>query len=194
MTTTPTLPVQARGWHTRERILDAAVTCLGEEGYSAATTSRIQALAGVSRGSLLHHFPSRDALLIAAVQRLLEARTDDLGIEAAESIDHAIEKVWATFDSPLFRATVQLWAAAQNDAELAAALAPREHEFGAVIRRSMRRLFGSEVAGHPRFAEFIAILLTSMRGAALTYAFEDRDHRTDPHLALWKSLAATWLD
>jgi hypothetical protein len=33
-----------------------------------------------------------------------------------------------------------------------------------------------------------------MRGVALTYTFEPRDHRRDPHLTAWKNLAHTYLD
>jgi hypothetical protein len=32
-----------------------------------------------------------------------------------------------------------------------------------------------------------------MRGVALVYAFEDRPAATDPHVALWKRLAARLL-
>ncbi|WP_369214020.1 TetR/AcrR family transcriptional regulator [Streptomyces flavofungini] len=56
------LPVQERSRNTRGRIPAAAVTCLAEDGYTATTTPRIQERAGVSRGSMLHQFPSRDAL------------------------------------------------------------------------------------------------------------------------------------
>ena len=38
------------------------------------------------------------------------------------------------------------------------------------------------------------LLFTSMRGVALVYAFDDRPATTDPHLALWKRLAARMLD
>ena len=61
---------EARTATSRARILDAAVACLVESGYSGATTLQIQARAGVSRGRLLHHFPSRDELLVAASRHL----------------------------------------------------------------------------------------------------------------------------
>ena len=38
------------------------------------------------------------------------------------------------------------------------------------------------------------LILTSMRGVGLTYAFDLRDPRTDPHLSLWKGLARTLLE
>ena len=65
---------QRRGIAVQERILDAAVRALVEHGYAGTSTLRIQEIAEVSRGSLLHQFPSRDALLVAAVQHLAEAR------------------------------------------------------------------------------------------------------------------------
>lgn len=190
------LPVQKRAWDTRERILEAAVACLAEDGYAATTTSRIQERAGVSRGSLLHQFPARDDLLIAAVQHLAEQRTADIPTNAsgAASVDDAVEAIWATFHGPLFRAAIQLWAAAAHNPDLAAALRPREHELGRRIRGVIVELFGPERAGHPDFPELAQLLLSSMRGVALTYTFEQRDHDRDPNLAIWKRYAHRTLD
>ncbi len=90
----------------RARILDAAVECLVECGYGDATTLRIQARAGVSRGRLLHHFPSREALLVAASQHLATERlhrTDQrilaipADLPAEQRLDRAIELMWETF-------------------------------------------------------------------------------------------------
>jgi AcrR family transcriptional regulator len=189
------LPVQKRAWDTRERILTAAVTCLAEDGYAATTTSRIQERAGVSRGSLLHQFPSRDDLLIAAVQHLAMRRVDQIDVpEAAGTIDDAVEQIWLTFHGPLFKAALQLWAAAQHNPQLAAALRPPEHDLGGHVRQLITRLFGPEHVAHPGFADFAPVLLASMRGVALTYTFEPRDHRSDPNLAAWKRLAHRILD
>jgi AcrR family transcriptional regulator len=191
------LPVQARAWDTRSRILEAAVGCLAQDGYAAATTSRIQARSGVSRGSLLHQFPSKDDLLIAAVQHLASARTADLDGEPEgpeHDVDASIEALWTTMHGTLFAATLELWIAAKNNAELAAALAPREHELGRVIRRAIAGLFGPKIAEQKGFGDFVTVLLTSMRGVALTYTFEPRDPARDPNLAVWKRLARRYLD
>jgi len=188
-----TLPVQQRAWETRERILTAAVECLAEEGYTATTTSRIQARAGVSRGSLLHQFPSRDDLLIAAVQHLGAQRASDYDVAEAggspADADRAVEALWATFTGPLFSAALQLWVAAQHNPDLAASLAPHERELGRRIRAAAAAIFGERNAAHPRFGELLSLLLSSMRGVALTYTFEPRDAASDPHLASWRRLA-----
>lgn len=190
------MPVQQRAWETRVRILEAAVDCLATEGYAAATTTRIQERAGVSRGSLLHQFPAKDDLLIAAVQHLAAARTRDLDTQAdrtAGDLDAAIETLWDTLHGPLFSATLELWIAAKNNADLAAALTPHEHELGRSIRAAIADMFGAGLACREDFAEFVSLVLSSMRGVALTYTFERRDHAKEPMLASWKRLARLYL-
>jgi hypothetical protein len=55
-------------------------------------------------------------------------------------------------------------------------------------------MFGPELSALPGFPELVGGLLTSMRGAALTYTFERLDHRRDPNLAVWKRLARVYLE
>ena len=57
---------------TRARILEAAVTCLFKAGYGATTTVSVAAEAGVSRGAMLHHFPSKADLMLATLAHVLE--------------------------------------------------------------------------------------------------------------------------
>jgi AcrR family transcriptional regulator len=187
----------------RARILDAAVACLVEGGYAGATTVRIQARAGVSRGRLLHHFPSRDQLLVAASRHLATERlrrtgerVDELAgeLDRTARLDRAIELLWETFAEPHFWAAVELWTAARTNDELRAALLPEEREIGAAIRAGMDRFYGPDLVRHPRYAEVRDLLFTSMRGVGLAYALEHRDPRTDPHLPLWKQVARTLLD
>ncbi|MDV6311168.1 TetR/AcrR family transcriptional regulator [Gordonia amicalis] len=70
--------VQQLSGVTRTRILDAAIRVLVDRGYSGASTVAIQNEAGMSRGRLLHHYPSRDALLMAAVGHLARTRIEEL--------------------------------------------------------------------------------------------------------------------
>lgn len=175
------------------------MTCLAHEGYAATMTSRIQELAGVSHGSILHQFPSRDDLLVAAVQHLAARRDggldlDDEALDVGGDIDRAIDVMWSTFHGPLFSAALQLWVASAHNPSLAAALAPRERELGQRNRERIRRLFGERHTQHPRFADLISLLHNSMRGVALTYAFAPRDVSADPHLEVWRRTAHRMLE
>lgn len=187
----------------RSRILDAAVACLVESGYAGATTLQIQARAGVSRGRLLHHFPSRDLLLVAAsrhlaIERIRGARAqldeDAEYLEPEQRLDRAVDRMWQTFSEPYFWAAVELWTAARTNEELRTVLLPEEREVGAEIRLWLDRFFGPELCAHPRYAMVRDLLFTSMRGVGLTYALDHREPATEPHLTLWKAFARTLLD
>jgi len=68
----------------RERVLDALERILIEDGERAATMDATARAAGVSKGGLLYHFGTKDALESALVARLEELVDEDIAaIEAA---------------------------------------------------------------------------------------------------------------
>ncbi|MDF1703536.1 MAG: TetR/AcrR family transcriptional regulator [Aeromicrobium sp.] len=190
----------ARSRVTQQHLLDTAVEVLIEHGYSGASTLKIQQRAGVSRGRLLHQYPHRDALLVAAVQHIAEGRvraTHESGRwpdDPAERVAAAIDSMWSTYHQGYFWAATELWLAARQNRALAEALRPREHALGAAIREAVDGMFGPEITAHPRYAAVRDLLNSSMRGVALTYAFDPRDPSADPNLASWRSLALRELD
>jgi TetR/AcrR family transcriptional repressor of nem operon len=50
----------------RRKLLDAALSLIREQGYSATTIDALCARAGVAKGSFFHHFPDKQALAVAA--------------------------------------------------------------------------------------------------------------------------------
>jgi len=57
-------------------IVDAAKDIVVEEGAAHMTLDAVAARAGISKGGLLHHFPTKEALLEAMVERLIGAREE----------------------------------------------------------------------------------------------------------------------
>lgn len=55
---------------TRLQIVEAALRCFVDLGYSGTTTTVIAEKAGLSRGAMLHHFPSKIDIVRAAVEHL----------------------------------------------------------------------------------------------------------------------------
>jgi AcrR family transcriptional regulator len=62
----------------RDRILDAYEDVLAVEGERYATLDAVAAKAGVSKGGLLYHFPSKDRLADALCDRLLVLAAEDV--------------------------------------------------------------------------------------------------------------------
>lgn len=62
---------------TRSAVLEAAERLLGERG-TRVSVAEIAADAGVSKSGLLHHFPSKDELLLAVAEHGLETFKDEV--------------------------------------------------------------------------------------------------------------------
>jgi AcrR family transcriptional regulator len=63
----------AVGDERRLRILDAAVEHFSQRGFHASSLARIAADVGITQGGLLHHFRSKEELLVAVLARIDES-------------------------------------------------------------------------------------------------------------------------
>lgn len=68
----------------RERILDAALEVIARRGYSAAGVQEIISLSSTSKGSFYFHFPSKERMVMA----LLERMSDKLVNKVSDSVKH----------------------------------------------------------------------------------------------------------
>src|ERR1700748_3117176 len=63
------IPLTARGAETRDRIVHAAADLMYVKGVHATTLDDIRAATGVSKSQLYRHFPDKDALVHAVIDR-----------------------------------------------------------------------------------------------------------------------------
>ncbi|HEY0217442.1 MAG TPA: TetR/AcrR family transcriptional regulator [Cellulomonas sp.] len=71
----------AKGRAKRREIIDQAMALFGEEGYRGASLREIAARCGLSHPGLLHHFPTKESLLLAVLEHRDEADTAWLALE-----------------------------------------------------------------------------------------------------------------
>jgi TetR/AcrR family transcriptional repressor of nem operon len=56
------------GLGAKEKLLDASLSLIREQGFAATTVDALCGRAGVTKGAFFHHFESKDALGVAAVE------------------------------------------------------------------------------------------------------------------------------
>jgi len=187
---TTRVPQEERTRAMRQRLLDATVECLVERGWSGTSTTLVSQRAGVSRGAQLHHFPTKDDLVLAAVEHLSEARGAELDAAAAELPSgrrrtRAVLDMLAThFTSSVFTAALELWVAARTDDALRAAVGPLEQRIGRDIhRRTVELLHVDE--SRPGARELVQATLDLVRGLGLANTITDDAARRKRILDEW---------
>ncbi|GLY25435.1 TetR family transcriptional regulator [Micromonospora sp. NBRC 101691] len=192
------MPQQERSRATRTRLLEATVDCLVEHGWSGTTTTVVATRAGVSRGAQLHHYPTRAALVTAAVVHLAERRAAELRTEAEalpagpRRLDRVIDMLAAAFTGPLFVAALELWVAARTDPELRAALVPLEARVGREMHRLTVALLDADER-RPGVREAVQATLDLLRGLGVANLLTDDSTRRTALLNTWKRQLATLL-
>ncbi|MGV8873848.1 MAG: TetR/AcrR family transcriptional regulator [Rhodococcus sp. (in: high G+C Gram-positive bacteria)] len=178
----------------RRRVVEATVECLVEHGYAGTTTQRVQVQAGVSRGALLHHFPSKPAMFLAAVSHVGEQQ--DLAIRAAaersvsgsDRVEFAFEVLHDAMSGPLYLAGYELWMAARTDSDLRSVLAPYERTVGQNLRELGVLIFGPEFSTQPGFPTAFESLVQMFRGLALTGVLRENPDREKELIAAWSAV------
>jgi AcrR family transcriptional regulator len=132
---------------TRTKLLDAAVESLVELGYARTSTIEVARRAGVSRGAMLHHFPSKQSLLVAACDHSIERHADEVRAvvgavpEGADRVDVVIDLLWGIMRGPTFAAPFELTAAARTDPELRPVVAAMGLRIDSVLQAASDELF-----------------------------------------------------
>lgn len=165
---------QERSAQTRARLVDAAFACLLEVGYAGTTVGAVQQRAGVARGTLLHHFPTRSALMVGVVEDIAQRRLAVLSEpgpggagRAGDDWDALVDLVWSDLRSPAFTAALELWVAARTDHDLRAALVPVQERLFGTVHRSVTALVGDDDPRVPTLVQFSIDLLTGSRLAGI---------------------------
>ena len=141
---------QRKSAQTRLKMLEAAVDCLVEGGYTGLTTARVAERAAISRGAMHHHFATRIDLVSAVVEHVFYQRMrlfleDYLGSMAKDQneqlIDLATQAHWRSVQTREYAAYLELAVAARTDAELNAAFEPAARRFDEVWTAEMIESF-----------------------------------------------------
>jgi AcrR family transcriptional regulator len=158
----------------RGRLLQATVDCLVDFGYAGTTTTAVVKRAGVSRGAILHHFPTKADLVATAVGFVLERRNEDFKRNFSRLprddrlIDAVLDALWKEVNGPTFYAWLELIVASRTNPALHKKVNPIAEQWAESIDATFRTIFGFPRTPdkHP-FALAPLVTFTIMEGLAI---------------------------
>ena len=149
---------------TQEALVDAAIDLLIERGWAATTAVAVCERAGVTRGALVHHYPTLSALLAHALESLYDDFTRPRATRPTTMVE-LLDVMWGAMGDRRFKAVIEAWSAAGNDPDLAAEIGPAIARFAKLVSPA-----GAGRDGPLRSAEaksFLLVAREAMLGLAL---------------------------
>ena len=171
---------------TRDRILDAAIDCFIKLGYTNVTTAKVASTAGVSRGAMLHHFPSKTELIQAAVEylhgKLLEDYTQRVNAipKSKKGKQHrraGLDAYWEHLTGDLAVAYHELCVAGRTDPELQQILQSASARFAEHVHQTNAVLFKEWNDRGDRYLLAMDVTKFMMEGMAVGQLTVDRKKR-----------------
>lgn len=188
---------------TQDKLLEATISCIVELGYAGTSTTLVCQRAGVSRGAQVHHYPTKAALVAAAIERLFARMHDEfrsrLGGASptsdppaqAPDLDSTFAELWALYQGPTLCAWMELLIAARTDDALRERLREVDQRFFADAKQTCRRLLGMEQSpGHDDavIAGLARLILSVFDGLALNHLLGHPEGDYELSLSLFKEM------
>jgi AcrR family transcriptional regulator len=169
---------------TRGKLIAAAIDTLYRSGYTAATTIEVAKRAKVSRGAMLHQFPTRVDMLLAVAQHIIDEdrafRKEQLGSEPGPKRFFAATEVsWAVYSKPSTIALLEILMATRSDKDLRKGMEPFRHVW-IEGRRSAALRMASDL-GVDKVEELETLIMLQqacLRGLAIELMFARTPERT----------------
>jgi AcrR family transcriptional regulator len=174
---------------TRNQIITAAIHCIVESSYANTTTMKIAAQAGLSRGAMLHHFPSKMDIIRAVVDYLHEKRLQGFrrSVKAipdgADTVGLAVKSYWEHVNHPLYIAIFELSVAARTDKELQDILRPAQLAFDQEWYATARELFPQWQSDREAFDLALNLSQQLMEGMSISHFTHAREVNQEQLLA-----------
>lgn len=155
---------------TRHAAINAAIALLHEVGYAATSTTLVQMRAGLSRGAMLHQFPTKARLMAAVLEHVFvlhraayAAALAPLGDARAQLL--ALPRAaWALFYQAPAAAELEISLAARSDAELAGAVKPVRMRIDAMAHSAFADLARAADIREDAIEGLFGLALSAVRG------------------------------
>lgn len=163
----------------RERICRAVADCLVQHGYADTSISRVAAHAGVSKGALQHHFPSKEDMMAATAEWLLGNATflhlrNTRSPRAERSTERELMRTWEKGASTAeFSALLEILVKMRTDAKLRSRLGHRLRDWQEQAARLTREGYEAASGNDDEVELLMAMNTCLIRGLVIQQQYTD---------------------
>jgi AcrR family transcriptional regulator len=178
---------------TRERLLNSALEVMEKTGAGHLSLQDVAKMAGMTTGAVQHHFPSKAALMMQVLSRLIDSLESSSDIWPSphwplkQRADHFVQQAWQQlYGQPRFLSAWTAYLAARDDAAMTAHIVEQR----AAIQLRVKQRFAAafpEMASGPQADTRIQCVFTTLRGLGLVRPFASPDI-VQPQLAVLSEL------
>ena len=177
----------------RMRLADAAYQVIAERGHSGLRMAAVAEQAGVSQGALLHHFPDKDSVTLAAIRHALAIAHDEAEKKLSRTTDTVDELLDIMLDD--FRSFFlgdQFWVALgiTLDASKTSRMEPDIRQIVNELRQPVYERWKQRLMSigwnNDRAAEIVRTAAALVSGSAIRKLWADRDAVTEDIEDKWR--------
>jgi AcrR family transcriptional regulator len=164
---------------TRNRVIQAALTCIIERGYYRASSNEIARTAGVSWGVIQHHFGTREGLMLAVLQKGSSDFAQSVeeihisGGTTASRVNQLVDTFSFHYARPYYLAQVQILLNMDRDPRTS----PRVRETMRLVagrtNAHVRRLLKEALGAAAEVSDLTTTIFLVLRGFGLTQQLLD---------------------
>ena len=188
-----------RSEETRTRILKAAANLIRKRGYARFRTAEVAKEAGLSRGAQLHHFPTKDSLVVATLEhvfeqaQMLSRRRASAMNRPRDLIEAVIEDAREFFFSEHFMVAIDIVLSTSTDQSVRKQIL----DISRKARRPAEAAWAEALAANgvpgQLASDLVALTLSLVRGMALRTLWDNDPKWFDELFALWRQMIKVFL-
>lgn len=190
---------QTRSLLTRAKLIEGTLDVIYEVGFKSATTERFAAKAGVSRGAMLHHFPTREDIIAAAMEHLLQSGTEEIRAKVSEvnagtvSMDDLIDFIWRLYSGRFFYLSLEMVVEARSNALFRMKMVPVLKEFHSALDTIWRSLIGQDAHRARRAVVILNLTVCLLRGMGVQTVLRSDNTYYEEMIEMWKQVLPSLL-
>src|ERR1700692_3558308 len=188
-----------RSEETRTRILKAAANLIRKRGYARFRTAEVAQEAGLSRGAQLHHFPTKDSLVVATLEyvfeqaQVLSRRRASAVNRPRDLIEAVIEDAREFFFSEHFMVAIDIVLSTSTDQSVRKQILDISRKARRPVETAWTEALAANGVPGQLASDLVALTLSLVRGMALRTLWDNDPKWFDELFALWRQMIKVFL-